>query len=103
MAKIDGLRRDGRREFMQAREMYEHLRDRGFMACESRLKDEGGRCGINGVLITIVSKAAARADATARRKQFAHRVLARCDCGKDVPFGKLGQHRKSCNVNVWRD
>jgi hypothetical protein len=35
--------------------------------------------------------------------RFAHRVLARCDCDRLIPFGKLGQHRKSCDANLYAD
>jgi hypothetical protein len=103
MARIDGLRRDGRGSFMQAWQLYPLLRDRGFMACESRLRDEGGSCGVNGVRIVLRSKAEAQELARAGRQPFVHRVLAECDCGRLVPFGKLGQHRKACRANLFAD
>jgi hypothetical protein len=103
MARIDGLRNEERfSHFMQAWDLYPLLKARGFMRVESRLTDEGGQCGINGVRIVILSKEEARADAQRRGVNFAHRVLAECDCGRLVPFGKLGQHRKACSANVFQ-
>jgi len=100
MARIDGLRHEGR-HFMQAWRLYPLLQARGLMASNSRLTDEGGSCGINGVQILVLDKESARIDAKARGKRFAHRVFAVCDCGRNVPFGKLGQHRKVCKANVF--
>lgn len=25
-----------------------------------------------------------------------HRLIAKCRCGREVPFGRMGQHRKAC-------
>lgn len=101
MARIDGLRREGSRYFMQAWQLYPLLKERGLMACKSRLRDEGGETWINGVHIAVQPVAIARESARLRRKRFGHRVFASCDCGRMIPFGRLGQHRKSCNVNVF--
>jgi hypothetical protein len=102
MARIDGLRRshdgDISRWFMQAWTLYPLLQARGLMKSASVLSDEGGRTEINGVPITILSKGEARHRAIHSKNRFVHRVLARCDCNKDIPFGKLGQHRKACKV-----
>lgn len=100
MARIDGLK-GSRGHFMQAWELYPLLKDRGLMKVESVLTDEGGSCGINGVRILVLSKLEAAISSGMRKKRFTHRVLAECDCGRLVPFGKLGQHRKSCDANLF--
>ena len=100
MARIDGLKNSWGR-FMHNHELYPLLKDRGLMKVESVLSDEGGSCGINGVRVLILSKLEAAISSGMRKKQFTHRVLAECDCGRLIPFGKLGQHRKSCKANLF--
>lgn len=103
MARIDGLKFDYNREpsnhFVQAWHLYPILKERGLMKAVSVLADEGGVTEINGVNILILSKKQAQEEAARRKQPFIHRVYARCDCGRDIPFGKLGQHRKACKVS----
>jgi hypothetical protein len=101
MARIDGLKDEFGR-FMQAWTLYPLLKEAGLMQAESRLSPEGGECEVNGVSILVIPEDVARASARYLKRNFVHRVLARCDCGRDIPFGKLGQHRKSCRASVPR-
>lgn len=98
MARIDGLRDRG--HFMQARTMYDHLNRAGLMSAVSRLADAGGKCFVNGVPIFVMSLDVAREAAREVRQPFVHRVFARCDCDRFIPFGKLGQHRKACTTSI---
>jgi len=101
MARIDGLRVDGGHRFMQNREMYAALKDRGMMQAVSKLVNSGGSVGINGVYVTVISREQAVQEARRLRRNFVQRVYAECDCGRAIPFGKLGQHRKACTANVF--
>jgi hypothetical protein len=33
-----------------------------------------------------------------RRRDSSHRVIAWCPCGREIPFGRLGQHMKACDL-----
>lgn len=101
MAQIDGLR-DIHGRWMQNYQLYPILEDKGLFA-KGQLNPDGGAVGINGVYVRVLSLEEANKDAFTRRVRFAHRVLARCDCDRMIPFGKLGQHRKSCDANLYAD
>lgn len=91
----DGMRNEGISiySYPNNRTMYELLRQRGLMACESRLSDLGGQFVINGVTVRVVSKEYATLQARARKRSFVQRVYVDCTCGKQVPFGRLHQHK----------
>jgi hypothetical protein len=89
---IDRLQGDSRRQ-LSAWKLYPMLTEYGLMHCQSRLKDEGGSCVINGVRVYVVSKERAIAMAKRLRRSFVHRVYVICDCGSEVPFGRIQQHK----------
>lgn len=101
MARIDGLKDEFGR-FMQRFQMERYLTDAGFMHA-SKLLPKSGAFGLHGVLIKVAPPPPAEYYARDGRKikSSKHRVFATCDCGRDVPFGRLGQHRKACRANVF--
>jgi hypothetical protein len=101
MARIDGVKVNQR--WPQARDMYKILEDRGHMQAVSRIAPHGGAFGLHGVYVRVRSAENARDMARLEGKRFVHRVLVRCDCEQEIPFGKLGQHRKACSANVYAD
>lgn len=105
MARIDGLRRsDNPRYFMFGYDLYPLLEDRGLFR-KGKVDPLGGSCGINGVRIVVVPKGPVETYRYNGRpvKSSKHRVFAECDCGRLIPFGRLGQHRKSCTANAYAD
>lgn len=98
MSRINELR--GWRGFMQHHELYPILEFGGFMT-SGKLHPEGGRTVINGVPIRIDPAAPAIFNQRGRKvKVSTHRVFAECDCGRWVPFGRLGQHRQACHTYI---
>lgn len=103
MARIDGLKRGYNGEpsnhFMQHHILYELLEERGLWS-RGKLIDGGGYTFINGVPVTVQPKAAPEYYRYSNRpiKSSKHRVFAQCDCGRQIPFGRLGQHRKACKA-----
>lgn len=101
MARIDGLRIDGRRQFMDAADFLTKLGDRGFLKAAGKYVDHGGAIGVNGVRVVLLSREQAAHDYPGHNRP--HRLRAECDCGRLVPVGRLAQHRAACKADLFAD